>query len=203
LGELNNVLIELKKNMNVPLNKPIELKDVLSEQVEERSLEEGIQSGLQNRLEIRKSAGEVVVYNLNFESVKQVYPDITFQYREAALLKQKACISFDKMKVEVESSIRQSFETLKNMGIMLNTSKEMVQQAKESVEIAEYKYREGFGSENSLLKKLDIEAAAGTIVEVLAAEESLAEVEEKTVEILHGYNLARMKYFNDIGKLVY
>lgn len=203
IGELNNAWIELKKNINVPLDTQIQLKDTLSDQVEEQKLEEGILSGMQNRLEIKKSAGEVVVYSMNLKAVKEIYPSNTFQYREAELVSQKALINFEKAKSDVESSIYQSYETLKSTGNMLNTSKEMVQQAKESVEIAEYKYQEGFGLENSLLKKLDIEASAGTIIEVLAAEENLAQVEQKAVEILYGYNLAKMKYFNDIGKLIY
>jgi hypothetical protein len=38
---------------------------------------------------------------------------------------------------------------------------------------------------------------------VLAAEENLAAIEEKVVQIIYGYNLAKMKYFNDIGYFIY
>ena len=44
---------------------------------------------------------------------------------------------------------------------------------------------------------------AGTMVEVLAAEENLANIEEKQIEAMNGYNLARLKYLNDIGELPY
>jgi hypothetical protein len=43
-----------------------------------------------------------------------------------------------------------------------------------------------------------MEDAGGTIFEVLAAEEKLSEVEEKVVEIVYGYNLAKSKYEVDI-----
>ena len=203
LGDLNNAMIELKKNMNIPLDSEIELSTVLADEVEKYDLQEGIESGLKNRLEILKAAGEVVIYNTNFDSVRKKYPSNTFQYREAELLKEKAALAYEQTRIEVESSIRKSYETLKSTGQMLETSKEMVQQAKESLEIAEYKYKEGFAIENSLLKKLDLESAAGTIVEVLAAEENLAQVEETVIEITYSYNLARMKYLNDIGKFIY
>ncbi|MDK2835625.1 MAG: hypothetical protein PWP21_402, partial [Thermosediminibacterales bacterium] len=202
-GELKNALIELKKDLNIPLDKEVVLEYVLADNIEEVSLEEGLKSGLKNRLEIKKALGEVAVYDLNFELTKRKYPPNTFQYKEASLLKEKARLNYEKTRLEVESSIRQSYETLKAAGEMLKTSKEMVDEAKENLEIAEFKYKEGFGVETTFLKKLDIESAAGTIVEVLAAEENLADVEEKVVNIMYGYNLAKMKYFNDIGKLIY
>lgn len=203
LADLNNAMIEFKKNINVPQDTQIELTDVLAENVEDEDLEQGLKSGLVNRLEIKKAFGQLVVNDLSFESTKRTYPENTFQYREAALLKEKARLEYENTKVAVDSSIRQSYETMKRTGEMLKLTKDMVDRAKEVVEIASYKYSEGFGEDNSLLKKLDLESASGTIVEVLAAQENLADVEEKVVEIMYGYNLARMKYFNDIGKFVY
>jgi outer membrane protein TolC len=203
VADLNNAMIEFKKNINVPQDTQIELTDVLVEEVEDEDLEQGLKSGLVNRLEIKKAFGQLVVNDLSFESTKRTYPENTFQYREAALLKEKARLEYENTKVSVESSIRQSYETMKRTGEMLKLTKDMVGRAKEVVEIASYKYSEGFGEDNSLLKKLDLESASGTIVEVLAAQENLADVEEKVVEIMYGYNLARMKYFNDIGKFVY
>ncbi len=202
-GELENALIEFKKSINIPLDTEVVLTDVFVDEREIVDLEEGLESGLKNRLEIKKALGEVAVYDLNFEITKKRYPDITFIYREAKLLKEKARINYEKTYLEVENSIRQSYETLISTGEMLEIAKGMIDGVKESVEIAEYKYKEGFGVETSLLKKLDLESSAGTIVEVLAAEEKLAEVEETVVEITHGYNLAKMKYFNDIGEFIY
>lgn len=203
LSDLNNAMTELKKNMNVPQDTELVLTDVLADKVEEQNLEEGLKSGLANRLEIKKAFGQVVVNDLTFDSVKKNYPEITFQYREAALMKEKARLEYDKTRSEVESSIRESFETMQRAGEMLKLTQQMVDKAREVVDIAEYKYNEGFGEDNSLLKKLDLESSAGTILEVLAAQENLANVEEKVVEVMYGYNLARMKYFNDIGKFVY
>lgn len=202
-GDYKNTILELKKNINVPLDTEIELIGVLAEDIERLDLEEGLLSGLKNRLEIKQALGEVVVYDLNFEETKQKYTPNTFQYKEAQLLKEKAKLNFDQIKLEVENSIRQSYNTLDSLAYMLTSTKEMVEEAKETLEVAEVKYKEGFGVENSLLKKLDLESSSGTIVEVLAAEENLAEIEEKVVQVTYGYNLARMKYFNDIGHFVY
>jgi outer membrane protein TolC len=202
-ADLENALIELKKNLNIPLDKEIVLTDVLVDDREIPNLEEGLKSGLKNRLEIKKALGEVGVYDLNLEVVNRKYTPNTFQYKEAALLKKKARLNYDKVFQNVEASIRQSYQTLIAVGDMMEKAKDMVEKAKENVEIAEYKYKEGFGVETSLLKKLDIEAAAGTIIEVLAAEENLSNVEEKVVEIIYNYNLAKIKYYNDAGKFIY
>jgi len=202
-GELNNALYQLKTNMNIDLNTKLILEDVLGDKVEKQDISEGLKSAYKNRLEMKKAIGEVNIYDLNYESVSRKYPENTFQNREAKLLKEKARLNLDKTRLDVESSVRQSFETLESTGDMLEMTDEMIKDARESVEIAEYKYKEGFGIDTSLLKKLDLESAAGTIVEVLAAEENLSQIEEKMVQIMYGYNLAKMKYFNDIGKFVY
>jgi len=202
-GELNTALIELKKNLNIPMDTGIELSHVLADEVEELDLEEGLAEGMKNRLEVKKALGEVIVYDLNFELTRKKYPSNTFQYKEAKLLKEKARLNFEQTKREVEASIRKSYETMQSAARMLEKSRDMINQAKEIVEIAQYKYNEGFGVENSLLRQLNLESTAGTIVEVLAAQENLTEVEEKVVEIMYGYNLARMKYLNDIGRFVY
>ena len=86
---------------------------------------------------------------------------------------------------------------------MLEETKEMIEEAKDNVEIATAKYQEGFGVENSLLKSLNLGDSSGTIIEVLAAEEKLAEIEENVVKIIYNYNLARMQYLNNIGDFIY
>lgn len=203
LGEYENALTEFKKNINIPLDKEVVLTQVMEDEGEIPDIDYGIENGLKERLEIRKSFGEVIVYETNFENVEKKYPSNTFQNKEARLLKEKARINYKDTVLNVKNSIYQSYETLKSTGEMLKTAKGMVEQARENLEIAQYKYKEGFGVETSLLKKLDLESSAGTIIEVLAAEEKVAEVEEKVVQIKYGYNLAKMKYYNDIGDLIY
>lgn len=202
-GDLQNAMTEFKKNINIPLDTEVELVDVFTDNPEEFNLDEGIKNGLQKRLEIKKALGEVVVYDLNFDTTSGKYPKTTFQYQEADLDKQKARLAYKQALVDVESSIRQSYQTLQSASNMLGMAKQMAAEAEESVQIADYKYREGFGEETTLLKKLDIEETAGTIVEVLAAEENLAQVEEKISQMVYGYNLAKMKYLNDTGNFIY
>jgi hypothetical protein len=80
---------------------------------------------------------------------------------------------------------------------------EMQKKAAENLEIAQYKYEMGYPAENALMEKLNIESLSGTMAEVIAAQENLAEIEEKLVEMTGGYNIARVKYLNDIGELPY
>ncbi|MFZ5966045.1 MAG: TolC family protein [Bacillota bacterium] len=202
-GELNNAMIALKKNLNIGFDTEIELTDVLAEKAEQHNLQSDIENGLRNRLEIKKANGEKSINILNFKYIEDSYKKNDYQYKEAQLLKEKSIMNLEQIQLEVENTIRQSYETLMSLGEMMKTSAEMVEQAKENLEIAEYKYQEGFGVDTSFLKKLDLESTAGTMVEVLAAEENLAQIEEKVVEIMYGYNLAKLKYYNDIGESVY
>lgn len=202
-GDLENAIIQLKKNLNIGFDKDIELTDVMVEKIEDFNLEEGLINGMKERLEIKKTLGEVVVYNLNFNETKRKYPSNTFQYQEAEILKNKSLLNFNQAKLEVESSIRQSYNDLNAVSAMLESTREMTKEAKENLEIAILKYKEGFGVETSLLKNLNLEDSAGTIVEVLAAEEKLAEIEENVVKITYAYNLARMQYLNNTGNFIY
>ncbi|MGE5473604.1 MAG: TolC family protein [Ignavibacteriales bacterium] len=203
IGELNNALTALKKDMNIPLDTKLELTESLSDESKTVSLEEGIKSGLANRLEMKKSLGEALIYTDNFNITKANELDYTFKYREAKLLEEKAILNLQQTKLNVESSIRQSFETLNAVSSMLKASKEMVSKASEGVEIANTRYKTGLKVNNQLMKTLQIESSSGTIVESLAAEEKLSEIEEKTIEILYSYNMAKAKYNNDCGIFIY
>lgn len=202
-GDLENAIIELKKNLNIGFDKEIVLTDVLVKEIEDFNLEEGLINGMKERLEIKKTLGEVIVYTINLDETKKKYPSNTFQYQEADLLKNKAILNFNQAKLEVENSIRQSYNDVNTVAAMLESTREMVKEAEGNLEIAILKYKEGFGVETSLLKNLNLEDSAGTIVEVLAAEEKLAEIEENVVKITYAYNLARMQYLNNTGNFIY
>lgn len=202
-GNLENALIELKKSINIPLDRDIKLKLVTIEKQEKMDLNADLIHGMKNRLEVKKALGEYIVYDLNFTETKRKYPSNTFQYQEAELLKENTEIGFEQTKLEVENSIRQSYNSLNTISFVLEHTEDMCKEAQENLEIAEYRYKEGFGIETSLLRNLNLEDSAGTIIEVLAAEEKLVEIEEKIVEINHLYNLAYMKHLNNTGKYIY
>lgn len=202
-GDLENAIVELKKSINIGFDKDIELTDVLLEEAEKFDLEKGLVNGMKERLEIKKALGEVAVYALNFDETKRKYTPNTFQYKEAEILRDKSAVDFNQAKLEVENSIRQSYNTVNTVAAMLDGTKEMIKEAEGNLEIAILKYKEGFGVETSLLKNLNLEDSAGTIVEVLAAEEKLAEIEENVVKITYAYNLARMQYLNNTGNFLY
>lgn len=202
-GDLENAIIELKKNLNVGFDKEVVLTEALLEEIEKFNLDQGLVSGMKERMEIKKTVGEVVVYNTNFNEVKKQYTPNTFQYKEAEILKEKAAVAYNQAKLEVESSIRRSYNDVNTVAAMLDSTREMVEESRNNLDIAILKYKEGFGVETSLLKNLNLEDSAGTIVEVLAAEEKLAEVEESVVAVTYAYNLARMQYLNNIGDFKY
>lgn len=198
-----NAQIELKKNMGIPMEQTMELEDVTADSGLPMDLESGLKSGLENRLEIIIAMQQDEVYKVNQGFVQSEYNKKTDQYTEAEYLRKNADLEVERVKKDVESSIRQSYNTMVTMADMLSNAQGMVDQARECVDIAQDKYTEGFGGDSTLLKKLGMEASSGTVLEVISAEENLAQVEEKYVEILYGYNLSKAKYLNDIAYLTY
>lgn len=202
-NDYENALIELKKNMNISLDKRIKLEEVSMNESMAMELEEGLEQGLSSRLEIIKALQQIEILDMNLSMVDKRYGDKSTRYREALKLKNTAELELEKAEKDVESSIRQSYNTMETLESMLEESKEMVAKAEECVDIAQSKYMEGFGSESALLDKLGLGASSGTVLEVISAEENLVQVEEKYIEILYGYNLAKAKYLNDIAYLTY
>ncbi|MDF2613947.1 MAG: outer rane efflux protein [Clostridia bacterium] len=202
--DYNNALIELRKNMNIPLDKQIILVEKEANYTSTLNLIQGINNGMRTRLEMKMADAQVELYkDLRAAVVGSYYDEDDNQYKEAQLLLDKAEIEAADAKLQVESSIRTSYETLITMQKVLAASAELKKNAEEAVEIARLKYEVGFGASSSLLKNLNLEDLSGTMVEVIAAEENLQVVEGKVIEATNGYNLAKAKYLNDIGVLPY
>lgn len=202
--EYNSALIELKKNMNMDLSKDIQLAKVEANPDEEFDLAKGIASGLSNQLAIRKAEVQAGLYDDLMDAVKASnYTSSDNQYKEVILLQKAAKIAIDQAKLQAESDIRTSHATVESMRKLVKTAAELRQDATENVEIAKVKYEVGYGFDNALLKQLNLQDMSGTIVEVIAAEENLTNIEEKEIEVVNGYNLSRLKYLNDIGILPY
>ena len=194
-----NAEIELKKVMNVDLNKDIHLVQDFTTTKLEANLEDGLKQGSEKRIEIRKAQAQYLVDKLNFELTSGQYPDNTYQYKEAKIKMEKSKVTIDSAAKEVEASIMQSYEAVEATADMLAYTEGVVENAKESLEIAEFRYKEGYGFETTVIKNANLQDMAGTMVEVIAAQERLADIEEKVIEVIFNYNLARDKYLNDIG----
>ncbi len=197
--ERKNAEIELKKVINIDLKTQVNLVEDFTTKKMEVNLEEGIKQGLEKRIEIRKAQAQYLVDKLNFELTSNQYPDNTYQYKETKVKMEKSKVTLESQYAEVEASIRQSYEAIMATEDMLSYTDNVVKNAKESLEIAEYRYNEGYGFETSVIKSASLEDVAGTIVEVIAAQERLTDIEEKVIEVIFNYNLARDKYLNDIG----
>jgi len=200
-----NSKIELKKNMNLDMNIEITLDDSMIKEVTEENLEDGLESGLVNRIEIRQSLGQLVIYELNEDILnsRSEYKSNTEGLKEAKLLREGSELQYDMTKKSIESEINQSYETMIAAGEMLEASNELVKNAEEVVTIAKLKYEQGFGAENSLLKQMNLQESSGTIIELVAAQEKLSEIEAQVAQIRYGYTMAKIKYLNDSGILIY
>jgi len=191
--------IDLKKNMNIDLSKDIELKDEVKTDILKCDLEDGIKSGLQNRIEIKQANAELLITKLNFEITKRYELDYTFDYREAELKVKQAELKYKSAKLGVEADIRKSYENLGKIQEMLSYLKGLKEKAEENLDIAKEKYEMGFDFQSANLKDLNLEEAAGTMIDVTAADEKLSQVNEKIIELIYNYSLAKAKYLYDIG----
>ncbi len=199
-----NALYELKENMNLDMDAKISLTDSMLKDVTSEKLEEGLKSGLTNKIEIQQTLGQLAIYQLNEELLnsRPEYRTNSRAITEAKLLKKGAEIQLEKTKTTVKSDISQSYETMVAAGEMLKASGELVKNAEEVVRIANLKYEQGFGAENALLKQLNLQDSSGTIVELIAAQEKLAEVEAQVAQIRYSYTMAKIKYQKDSGILL-
>ncbi len=207
LAEANyeKALLELHKNMNLDLDTEIALYDNMLSEVTEDDLEAGLKLGLKNRIEIRKVLGQLTIYKLNQEILETKYKYIKSydMIHEAQLLTEAANIEFEQIRMSVETEIRQSYVVMVEAGEMLKASEELVKNAEEVLAIAQIKYDQGFGAENSLLSQMNLVQSSGTIIELIAAQENLAKMQAQVAQIRYSYTMAKIKYFNDAGILVY
>lgn len=190
--------IDLKQVMGLNPQIELELADDFTLKGNITPLETGLEQSLKDRVEIKKGEMELAVCRINMELAKRYTAPNTFDYRQIKLELDNAQLSLEGQKQSVQSEVYGSYQTVLATGEMLDYINESVEQAKEALEIATYRYQEGYGIPSSVLKSLNMEDAGGTIFEVIAAQEKLCEVEEKVVEISYGYCLAKSKYDVDI-----
>lgn len=200
-----NALFELHKNMNLDLETEITLNDNMITEVTEDDLEVALKLGRKNRIEIQQILGQIMIYKLNEEilATKYKYRESNDVNNEARLLLEASKIELEQTQMLVETEINQSYVVMVAAGEMLKASEELIKNAEEVVEIAQIKYDQGFGAENSLLKQMNLGQSSGTILELIAAQENLVSIQAQVAQIKYSYTMAKIKYFNDAGILVY
>src|SRR6056297_655834 len=181
----NKGICELKKNMNYDIDTEIKLVEPAVEESSVVSLEEALKSGKKNRLEMQRALGQWMIYKLNEDILNssQIYKYEEDSLDEARLLREGSELELQKIKKTIECEIYQSYEDFQATKDMLDVTSNLVQDAEEALTIAELKYEQGLGAENSLLQKMNLESSTGTIVEVIAAQENLADMEAKVGQI--------------------
>ena len=200
----NDAMTELKKNMNVSLKEEFVLEPVEVDTTETFNLEEGIASGKDKRLEVKMAKANYDIYGYLLTAVdRSGYSNTSNQYKEVKLLQKQAEIAVESEKVSVEASIRESYQAVETTRKLVETSIDLRENAEASLELAKAKYEAGYAYSSALLSNMNLGQMAGTLVEVIASEENLANIEEKQIEAMNNYHLARLKYLNDTGVLPY
>ena len=201
----NNAIFDLRMNMNFNKDGEILLEDLLVNNVTIGNLDIFLASGLTKRIEIQQALGKLAIYELNEEIMKargKSWKRID-NYKEAVLLRDGAVHELENVKSRVKAEINKSYELVKATTEMLRASNDLIKNAEEVVLIATIKYEQGLGASNALLNGLNLQASSGTIIELIAAQENLASVEAQVANIRYNYIMAKIKYCNDSGILIY
>lgn len=200
-----NALFELKKNIGLDMNASITLKDSMLTEVTEEDLDYGLKTGLTNRIEIQKNLGQLMIYTINEDILtsNDTYNRESKAKKEAILLREGSELELEKNKLLVSSQINQSYQTMVATGKMLAFTDGLITNAEDVVTIANLKYEQGFGAENALLKEMNLQESSGTIIELIAAQEKLADIEAQVAKIRYSYTMSKIKYYNDSGILTY
>lgn len=190
---------ELKNVMNINPLTEISLKEDFSTNAIQMDLKSDMNKAIQNRIESKKVMAQYLIEKLNLDNLKVRYPENTFQYQEADNRLKKSTLELEKQLEDIKAEVIKSNESVLATQEMYSYTEGVVENAKKALEIAQYRYQEGYGIDSAALKSANLEDFSGTIIEVLNAQEVLLNAEEKVIDILFNYNLAKDKYLTDIG----
>jgi outer membrane protein TolC len=199
----NKALYELKKNLNLDQTCALTLIEPDFKVVQTEDLDTALKSGLSNRIEIQQSLGQLAIYQVNQSILEKRY-GTKFKYDpkvEADLLLEAAKIDLEEKQSTVKNEIYQSYENLLTAQELVVMTSDLVADAKMVLDIAQLKYEQGFGADNALMTKLDLGSSSGTVIELLAAEENLCDVEAQVAKARYSYVMARIKFKNDAALL--
>lgn len=181
-SERQKAYINLKKLLNIDLEKEIELTDTFDYKPAEDAAEPDklIEDALQNRMDIIEAQGKLDIAQLDFDMTSKVYPSNTFKYKEKEYALQNAKMDLENKKKDVEAEVR---------GILLDLAEAQanIPVLDKSVETAEESLR---------LATLSFEAGMVVRVDVSQAEEMLKKVELQRNRAIYNYNLAKIKLEN-------
>lgn len=202
-ADYTNAMTTLKKDMNLNLDCTLTLVEPTISSLDIVGLKDALNSGMTNRIEIQKCLGKLEIMKLNYALLEKRPNNLAKPNAEteARIQLEEVELELDIIKDTVASEIRQSYENLMAMQDAQSYTEGLLADAKEVVEISKLKYEQGFGADNALLQSLNLEASSGTIVELIAAEEKLSEIEESASKIRYNYIMARIKYYNDAALL--
>lgn len=174
--------INLKKLLNIDLEKEIELTDAFDYKPAENAvdLNKLIEDAQQKRMDIVEAQGKLDIAQLDFDLTSKVYPSNTFKYKEKEYALQEAKMDVENTKQEVEAEVREILLDLQEARANIPVLDKSVEMAKESLRLA----------------KLSFEAGMMRRVDVSQAEEMLKQVELQRNQAIYNYNLAKIRLEN-------
>lgn len=174
--------INLKKLLNIDLEKEIELTDAFDYKPAENAvdLNKLIEDAQQKRMDIVEAQGKLDIAQLDFDLTSKVYPSNTFKYKEKEYALQEAKMNLENTKQDVEAEVREILLDLQEAVANIPVLDKSVEMAKESLRLA----------------KLSFEAGMMRRVDVSQAEETLKQVELQRNQAIYNYNLAKIRLEN-------
>jgi len=150
--------LALLKEIGLDLNTAVKPAPAPVEK-EEFDLEKTVAQALENSLEIKAAALEKELADRRFDLTKRWYPEITYKYKGAEYTALSAALKLTDTRLAVETGVRSSYNLLLAAYEQLGPAGKAVDQAAESLRLAQAKLKLG----------------AATQLDVLQAERALAQ----------------------------
>lgn len=176
--------MSFKNLIGLPMDTQIFLSDPIAiSSYEPIDIDKSISESNENNAMLKMSRERSELSELNFEAIKVKYPDITYRYREEALVVANAKRSAEQVRTAVEMGVRSAYLNLITAEKQIATFKLAVQQATEALRIAE----------------LSFELGQNTPTEIAQANINLMNAKKSLAQQIHAYNLALLDYKYSVG----
>ena len=177
-------LMSFQNTLGLPFEQQISLTDVIEYKVYEPiNLVESIKLALVNNTGIKTAQENFIISELTLKAVSGRFPDITYRYKEQAVVVQQAAKNLETARNGVEMGVRSAYLNLTTAEKQIKTYQLTIQQAQESVRIAE----------------LSFDLGQNTSIDVTQANINLMNAKSNLSKQIHAFNMALLDYEYSIG----
>jgi outer membrane protein TolC len=180
-------MLSFKRTLGIPFETEVELVDeIIFREYKHIDLDEAIKTALDNNVSVQMAKEGHELAELTFRAVRKRYSDISLRYREQEIATARALFDFESAQSNSELNVRNLLLNLRNSEQLIITNRKQVEQAHESLRLAE----------------LSFELGQNTAIEINQSNINLMNAKKNLAQSLYSFNLAFLdfEYAMGIGK---